>query len=68
MTFPRFDPYAHDKERAAKERAEWRKGLPHKGSRLNGALWKGGLAKRKQRPVTLAGGQYPVSIEPNSGP
>jgi hypothetical protein len=28
-----FDPYRADKDRAAAERAAWRKTLPHKGSR-----------------------------------
>ena len=53
----RFDPYREDKDRAAAERAEWRKNLPHKGGRQAETPWKGGLAKRKPRPVTLAGGK-----------
>jgi hypothetical protein len=50
-----FDPYLKDRERAALERAEW-----HKKNRLKGGLhqhvpkWRGGLAGRKPRPVTLA--------------
>jgi hypothetical protein len=50
-----FDPYLKDRERAALERADW-----HKKNRLRGGahqnipLWRGGLAGRKPRPVSLA--------------
>ena len=50
-----FDPYLKDRERAAIERAAW-----HKAHRLKGGpkqtipKWRGGLAGRKKRPVTLA--------------
>ena len=57
MTSHVFDAYRADKDKAARERAEWWKTQPHKGSRQEGVLWRGGLARRKPRPVTLAGGK-----------
>lgn len=50
-----FDPYLKDRERAACERAAW-----HKAHRLKGGprqhvpTWRGGLAGRAKRPVSLA--------------
>jgi hypothetical protein len=50
-----FDPYLKDRERAALERAEWHKKNRLKGGpRQNIPLWRGGLAGRAKRPVTLA--------------
>jgi hypothetical protein len=53
MSFHFFDPYREDK--AARERGEWRKSYAMKGGpHQNIPLWRGGLAGRKKRPVTLA--------------
>jgi hypothetical protein len=50
-----FDPYEKDRERAACERAEWHKAHRLKGGPRQGVpTWRGGLAGRAQRPVTLA--------------
>jgi hypothetical protein len=54
MTGHVFDAYKVDKDRAARERAEWRKLQPRHGCRVPEAPWKGGLARRKVRPITLA--------------
>ena len=49
-----FDPYLKDRERA-----EWhRKNRLKGGPRQNIPRWRGGLAGRKKRPVSLA----PVSL------
>jgi hypothetical protein len=53
-----FDPYLKDRERAAIERAAWHKANRLGGPKQNIPLWRGGLAGRKKRPVTLA----PVTI------
>jgi hypothetical protein len=52
--FHGFDPYRVEKEKAAKGRAEWRKTFPRTGPKQEGPLWRGGLARRAKRPVTLA--------------
>ena len=52
--FHGFDSYREDKDRAAKERAAWRKTFPRTGPRQDGPLWRGALGRRKPRPVTLA--------------
>ena len=52
--FHGYDVYREDKERAAKERAEWLREQPRKGPRQPSQFRKGGLARRKPRPVTLA--------------
>jgi hypothetical protein len=54
MNFHFFDPYREDKDKAARERPEWRKTFPHTGPHQDGPLWRGALGKRKKRPVTLA--------------
>jgi hypothetical protein len=52
--FHGFDPYRAEKDQAARERAEWRREQPRKGPRQPDQFRKGGLARRKPRPVTLA--------------
>jgi hypothetical protein len=54
-----FDPYLKDRERAAMGRAAWHKAHRLKGGpRQNVPKWRGGLAGRKKRVVSLA----PVSL------
>ena len=49
-----FDPYQDKKEKALKERAEWRKTQPKLyGPTPQGSV-RGGLGHRKPRPITLA--------------
>ena len=50
-----FDPYLKDRERAALERAVWHgKNRLRGGPKQNVPKWRGGLAGRAKRPVTLA--------------
>jgi hypothetical protein len=52
--FHGYDSYRAEKDKAALERATWRKTVPKRGPKQEGPKWRGGLARRKPRPVTLA--------------
>ena len=51
--FNHFDPYKGTKDKRTQERATWKKMQPNGLRELRGHR-KGGLGKRKPRPVTLA--------------
>ena len=51
--FHGFDPYRAEKDKAARERAEWRKTFPMTGPKQPGPLWRGALGKRRLRRVIL---------------